>query len=151
MGRANKTTLNRPMSNDEIKQLHAEGVSFAEIGRKNGISRQAVERIVKAIPKPKQPKIAKTPKRQADFEKATNTDNKTLVFQKLVGDLIRTKRKEKFMEVEQLAKKLGLAPGTIYNMESGHSGFMWQHIINIARALEIATDELIPARGYKVK
>lgn len=61
-----------------------------------------------------------------------------------VGEKIRTIRKEKGFSQKDLAEKLNIAPGTIQQYERGKRKVTVEKLMDIAFALEVPADRLIP-------
>src|SRR5687767_12498705 len=67
-----------------------------------------------------------------------------------VGRLVREERKAKKLTQDQLAEKVSLNRVSITNIESGKQKILLHTLIDIAKALEISPNKLIPKEEGKI-
>src|SRR5947209_19448929 len=72
--------------------------------------------------------------------------NSDLFYQK-VGENIRTKRKERGLSQEGLAKAIGLKRPSMSNIEKGRQNILLHTFCDIVETLDTNADALLPERG----
>jgi transcriptional regulator with XRE-family HTH domain len=71
-------------------------------------------------------------------------------FYRKVGELVRAERKSKNFSQQYLADKTSLSRVSITNIELGKQKLLLHTLVDIAKALEVPPDKLIPVDEPKV-
>ena len=71
--------------------------------------------------------------------------------QKIIGEYISRKRKEKNMTQAQLAEALGISSKTISKWENGNSMPDYSIVLQLCKALDISLSELLDGKDNETK
>lgn len=69
---------------------------------------------------------------------------KNKIVYKIIGEIIKTRRKELGLTQENLAEKIKLSRPGLANIESGRQGILVHSIYEIAEALDLKPHDLVP-------